>query len=157
MMSSFQQDVIWWIWCELLFVRFLREFTCTFRKWKLSYKLHYKRVLGPWESQLCSGVRGDSTLKTWLMDRLLVSVLFHHASLFVICPEQMSYICLFRTLCEIYMVTKQVLPWVKLLGGPGGRVSLGTSAAHFQYAEQCWKNHTDYREFVMPNPAERSF
>ena len=38
------------------------EFTCPIRKWKLSSELHYKRALGPWASQLCSGVRGDSTL-----------------------------------------------------------------------------------------------
>ena len=39
------------------------------------------------------------------------------------------------------MVTKQVLPWVKLLGGPGGRVSLGTSAAHFHYAEHSYNSN----------------
>ena len=109
--------------------RFWECFTCLLRKWKWLLKLHYKRSLGTWAAQLCSGVRGDSTYHEDLaMDRLLVSM-------FVLIVISLSVwtnptICLFRTLFLKYMVSRQVFPCdCYHSGATGGRVNQGTLAA----------------------------
>ena len=116
--------------------RFLESFTCLLRKWKWPLKLHYKRSLGSWAAQLCSGVRGDSTYHEDLaMDRLLVSMF---VLLVISISVWTNHLYLFvQNLVAKYMVSRQVLPFDCFHLGPRGA---GSTRAHWQpskYAEHC--------------------
>ena len=115
--------------------RNLENFHLSWESESDSLKLHYKRSLGTWAAQLCSGVRGDSTYttKTWLMDRLLVSdclslMLADYAYQY---EQTLLFVCS-EPCCEIHGVKTSSSLWLLPRGARSTR-------AHWQpskYAKQ---------------------
>ena len=106
--------------------RFLESFTCLLRKWKCPLKLHYKRSLGSWAAQLCSGVRGDSSYhhEDLAMDRLLVSDCLSKmlACMFISMNKPLLFVCS-EPCYEIHGFKTSSSLWLLPFWGHGGRVN----------------------------------